>query len=143
MFRLTDDLMDDLTKKYPDVNIRKIVQDIFDGILEKTLKDGSCRVNEFGKFDSFKTFSTKLGAPVIRFKFKISPMLEKKIKFDPYLLNNAPVKAKVPFTEEHLEKCNQEIKQSNVQADMEASRHGIQRTKEKEMAQIVQDILNN
>ena len=143
MFRLTDDVMKDLLKKHPDVNIRRIVHDIFDCILEKTLKDGSSRINEFGKFESFKTFSTKLARNVIRFKFRISPVLEKKIKFDKYLLDNAPVKAKIAFTNEHLEKCNQQVKQSNVSAGSEASKLGNLRTKEREMHDIVMDILKS
>ena len=143
MFRLTDDIMKDLIIKHPDVNIRRIVHDIFDAILEKTLKDGSSKINEFGKFESFKTVSTKLQREVIRFKFRISPVLEKKIKFDQYLLTNAPVKAKVPFTDENMEKCNTEIKNLNVEAGIEASRVGNIRTKEKQMSQLVMEILNS
>ena len=116
---------------------------LFDNILEKTLKDGSCMVTEFGKFESFKTFSTKLQTEVIRFKFRISPVLEKKIKFDKYLLDNAPVKAKVPFTNINLEKCNQEVRESNIVASADAGRLGSLRTKEKGMAQIVKDLLNS
>jgi hypothetical protein len=142
VFRLTEDVMAELSIKHPDVNIRRIVHDIIDSILEKTLKDGCSKVTEFGKFESYKTYSTKLAKEVIRFKFRISPVLEKKIKFDEYLITNAPVKAKVPFTKKHLEKCNQEIKQSNVKAGVEASKLGNLRTKEKEMQQIVMDILN-
>ena len=143
MIRIPEDLMKELTDKYPDANIRHIVQLLFDNILEKTLKDGSCMITEFGKFESFKTFSTKLQTEVIRFKFRISPVLEKKIKFDKYLLDNAPVKAKVPFTEVNLEKCNQEIRESNITASTEAGRLGSLRSKEKKMSQIVQDLLDN
>jgi len=143
MFRLNDEIMLELSKKHPDVNVRRIVHDVFDSIIEKTLKDGSCKVSEFGKFDSYKTNSTKLGTEVIRFKFRISPFFEKKIKFDQYLLSNAPVKAKIPFTEENLEKCNQEIRASNIEADFEARKLGDLRTKEKEMGQLVLDILNS
>jgi hypothetical protein len=135
--------MNDLIKKYPESNIRKIVNDVFDIVLEKALKDGSCKVTEFGKFESYKTISTKLGSEVIRFKFKISPVLEKKIKFDQYLLNTAPVKAKVSFTDENLQKCNQDTKKANVEASIEAGKLGDLRTKEKEMSQLVMEILNS
>jgi hypothetical protein len=143
LFRLTEDVMQELSIKHPDVNIRRIVHDVIDSILEKTLKDGCSKITEFGKFESYKTYSAKLAKEVIRFKFRISPVLEKKIRFDEYLINNAPVKAKVPFTKTHLEKCNQEVKQSNVKAGVEASKLGNLRTKEKEMQQIVMDILNS
>ena len=143
MIRLPEDLEEELVKKYPDANVRSIIQALFTGMMEKALKDGCCNVREFGKFEAYKTTSTKLGAEVIRFKFKISPALEKKIKFDEYLLNNAPVRAKVPFTEQHQLKCNQEIKKSNIEASREASQLGIQRTKEKMMTSLVKDLIND
>jgi hypothetical protein len=143
VFRLTEDVMQDLLIKHPETNIRRVVHDIIDCILEKTLKDGCSKITEFGKFESYKTYSTKLAKEVIRFKFRISPVLEKKIKFDEYLINNAPIKAKVPFTKKHLEKCNQEIKQANIEAGVQASRLGNLRNKEKEMQQIVMDILED
>jgi nucleoid DNA-binding protein len=143
MFRLSEDLMIELCNKYPESNVRRIVHDVFDSILEKTLKDGSCKVIQFGKFECYKTVSAKLAKEVIRFKFKISQMLEKKIKFDTYLLNNTPIKSKVPFTDENLEKCNRDIRDMNIEAAKNASKMGSIRSKEKEMSQIITDILNS
>lgn len=142
MIKIPEDIEKELIKNFPDSNVRGIIEAIFNSILNKALKDGSCNIREFGKFDVFKTISTKLGTEVLRMKFKISPALEKKIKFDQYLLNNAPVKAKVPFTEDHQKKCNPLIKIANAEAVAEASRLGNQKTKEKIMSNLVMEILN-
>ena len=143
MIRIPEDLENELIAKYPDANIKGIIQSLFLGILDKTLKDGGCSVREFGNFKSFRTHSTKMATDVVRFKFQISPALNKKIKTDSYLLNNMPVKAKVPFTEEHQKKCNTEIKLLNTEASLEAIRNSHQKTRERTMSNLVTAILND
>lgn len=143
MIRLPEDLENELIAKYPDANIKGIIQSLFLGIIDKTLKDGGCIVREFGNFKSFRTHSTKLATDVVRFKFQISPALNKKIKTDAYLLNNIPIKAKVPFTEEHQKKCNTEIKLLNTEAGVEALRNSTQKTRERTMTNLVTAILND
>ena len=143
MIRIPEDLETELIKKYPDSNVKAIIQAVFSGILEKTLKDGGCIIREFGNFKAFKTFSAKLNTDVVRFKFTISPALEKKIKFDTYLLNNMLAKAKIPFTEEHQKKCNTDIKLLNSEASSEAVRISAQKTREKVMSNLVSDMLKD
>lgn len=141
MIRIPEDLENELIAKYPDANIKAIIQSLFLGMLDKTLKDGGCIIREFGNFKAFRTHSAKLATDVVRFKFSISPALNKKIKTDAYLLNNIPVKAKVPFTEEHQKKCSTEIKLLNVEASLEAVRNSSQKTREKTMSNLVAAIL--
>jgi hypothetical protein len=143
MIRLPEDLENEIIKKYPTANIKSILQSVFTAIVDKTLKDGGCIIREFGNFKAFKTHSAKLGKDVIRFKFTISPALEKKIKFDEYLLNNIPIKAKIPFTEEHQKKCNTEIKLLNTEASTSAVRHSAEKTRENIMSSLVSDMLND
>lgn len=143
MIRIPEDLENEIIKKYPNTNIKAILQSVFTGLIDKTLNDGGCIIREFGNFKAFKTHSSKLGKDVIRFKFTISPALEKKIKFDEYLLNNIPIKAKIPFTEEHQKKCNTEIKLLNSEAGTNAVRHSAQKTKENTMSNLVSDLLND
>jgi len=143
VIRIPEDLEREIIKKYPESNVKAIIQAVFVGILEKTLKDGGCIIREFGNFKAFRTFSAKLSTNVIRFKFTISPALEKKIKFDSYLLNTIPVKAKIPFTEEHQKHCNTEIKLLNTEASCEAVRQSAQKTREKTMSDLVSDIIKD
>ena len=143
MIRIPEDLEDEIVKKYPESNVKSILQTVFNGLIEKTLKDGGCIIREFGNFKAFKTHSAKLGKDVIRFKFTISPALEKKIKFDEYLLNNVPIKAKIPFTEEHQKKCNTEIKLLNTEAATSAVRNSAQKTRENTMSKLVLEMLTD
>jgi hypothetical protein len=143
MVRLPEDLENELIAKYPEANVKAIIQSMFLGIIDKTLKDGGCIIREFGNFKAFRTHSAKLATDVIRFKFSISPALEKKIKFDTYLLNNIPIKAKVPFTEEHQKKCSTDIKLLNVEASSLALKNSQQKTREKTMSNLVTAMLND
>ena len=54
-----------------------------------------------------------------------------------------PVKAKIPFTEEHQKKCNTDIKLLNTEARCEAVRHSAQKTREKTMSNLVSDMIND
>lgn len=142
MFKIPEDLEQELQKKYPKEHIGSIIQSLFHGIIEKTLKDGSCHIRELGKFTSFVTYSGRSFSKVVRFKFKTSMALTQKIKTDQYLIENLPVKAQVSFTEKHQSKCNTELKESNTKAAIEASQLGRMRTLEKINNQIVLDIAN-
>lgn len=145
MIRIPEDLEIALQKKYPDTYIKAIIQNLFQMIFEKTLKDGSCHIREFGKFVAFKTNSVRIGREVIRFKFKISPSLENKIKIDEFLLTNIPVKATVPFTEKHEEICKdkKDIRDANVKAFHESAAIGAENTKKQIVLEEVNSILNN
>ena len=125
------------------MHIRGIVSSIFQQILDKTLNDGSCLVREFGKFISFKTFSTKIGQDVIRFKFKLSQSLDKRIKNDAFLLERAPIQAKKDFGDEEEERCKDKRvqKKYNVEAQREASNLGNEKTRENLMVDIVMDAI--
>jgi len=133
MYRLPEDVEIELQKKFVNAHIPTLVQYIFQGILEKTLRDGSCSIREYGKFISFKTKSNKVGQEVIRFKFKLSNTLANKLRIDQYLLENMPIKAVNVFTEENEEKTKDKKTQSkaNVSAQKEAEKLGREKTKGK------------
>jgi len=145
VFKLPEDLETELQKKFQNAHIPTITQYIFQAILEKTLKDGSCSIREFGKFISFKTTSNKMGQDVIRFKFKISNTLNNKLKIDKYLLENAPVKATNIFTVEHEEKTkDKKIQQHiNMTAQKEAEKLGKEKTKSNLVTSEIIDMMNN
>ena len=65
--------------------IEKIIDELFEEIIKKTLYDGSCSILNFGKFFSYKVFSNFLGKFVPRFKFSVSRALTKKIRDDLYI----------------------------------------------------------
>lgn len=141
LIRVSEDIEKELIETYPDSNVKAIITSLFSMILKKTMTDGSCGIREFGKFTCHKTFSSKLGADVVRFKFRISSALEKTIKTDKYILNNLPVKAKIPFTEENMKYCNNEVKLLNVKARVEASQLGDKITKEKLMSNLINELV--
>jgi hypothetical protein len=126
VFKIPEDLEVNLKKKFPDIHIQTLVHYIVSAILEKTLKDGSCSIREFGKFITFRTRSNKIGQDVIRFKFKISNTLNNKLRSDQYLLDNVPVKVQTPFTQDNEEKTKdkKDQQQLNIQAQKEAEKLG-------------------
>jgi nucleoid DNA-binding protein len=148
MFKLPPDLEADLQKKFQNAHIPTLVQYIFQAILEKSLKDGSCSIREFGKFITFRTRSNKIGQDVIRLKFKIANTLGNKLRIDPYLLDNIPVKAATVFTPEHEEKTRDKKLQqkANITAQKEAEKLGKIKTKDhlatNEIISIMDSIVN-
>jgi hypothetical protein len=145
MIHIPEDLEIELQKKFQDVHIKTVIQHVFQSIFDKTLKDGSCNIREFGKFVAFQTKSSKIGRNVVRFKFRLSSSLEKKIKTDDYLLNNIPVKSTAAFNEEHEEKCKnkRDISKANANASKEAGSVGKIRTNCHVVEHEVNKIINN
>jgi hypothetical protein len=131
VYKLPEDLEIELQKKFQNAHIPTLVQYIFQGILEKTLRDGSCSIREYGKFLSFKTRSNKIGQDVIRLKFKISNTLNNKLRSDRYLLDNIPVKAINVFGDKHEQNTkDKKIQQTaNVLAQKTAEKLGKEKTK--------------
>jgi len=130
-YLLPEDIVKELERRFPETPVTKIVEDALGLIVDTALKHGACSIRGLGQFISFKTYSSKLGLDVLRLKFKLSQSLDKKIKSDDYLIKNAPVKAKVKFTEEHRQKCSSEQKIFNRDASKEALQVGKIKTGEK------------
>ena len=145
MYRLPEDLETELQKKFVNTHIPTIVQYIFQGLLEKTLKDGSCSIRGFGKFLSFRTRSNRIDQEVIRFKFKMTNTLGNKLKSDQYLLENMPVKALNVFSTEHEEKTKNKKLQhnANMAAQKTAEKLGREKTKSQLATNEIMDIVNN
>lgn len=145
MIRLPEDIENELQKKYPNVHIQTLVQHIFQAILDKTLKDSSCHIREFGKFLAYSTISSKLGRSVVRFKFKLSTTLDSKIKVDDYFLNNVPAKAINVFADQHEEavKGKRDQSKANIIAQKEAERFGKEKTKSNIQNDEVSNIIGN
>lgn len=144
MFKVPEDVQTELTKKYPNVYVKDFINDLFRLILEKTLKDSGCSIREFGKFLAFKTFSTRSGKEVIRFKFNIAHSLRTKLKDDDYLLKNLPVKAKNEFNKKNEEICKnfQDQRKSNIEAQKEAKVLEKERTQENLAREHILNIIN-
>jgi nucleoid DNA-binding protein len=145
MYSLPEDLELEIQKKYQNVHVRELVDHIFRLILNKTLNHGSCQIREFGRFISYKTKSTKTSTYVIRFKFRTSTTLDKKIKNDQYYLKNIPVKANVPFGIENEKKCENKksITYANLQAEREAEREARNQTKKHIVIHEIDSILES
>mgnify|MGYP001766179019 CR=1 FL=1 len=145
MFKLPEDVELDLQKKFPNAHIPTIAQFVFQSILDKALKDGSCAIRDLGKFISYKTRSNRTGGDVVRFKFKISNALSTKLKNDQYIFNNVPIKAVNVFTETHEEKTADKKDQSkaNIVALKEAEKLGKKKTEEKVVLNIINDLIDN
>ncbi len=142
--QISQDILNTLQKKFPEANIRSIVDNLFFEILDTTFKDGSTTVKGVGKFHSFVTFSKRIGTNVVRFKFRPSTSLIKKIRQDPYLLKNLPIKSQEPFTENNIKKLSEtsviEQKKNNEKAMTRSSKLGIKKQKEKEVYNRVVDM---
>ena len=104
-YKLPTDLESELQKRFPEVHIPTIVDAIFQSIIGKIIRHSNCTVREFGKFIAFVTHSEKLSKDTVRFKFKLSSALNKKLKSDQYLLDNLPVKAQNVFNEKNRQVC--------------------------------------
>ena len=106
MFKLTEDIENELQMLYPDIDMELFLHQLISKIVDKTLQSGACSIREFGKFIAFQTFSTRTARNIIRFKFKFSPSFLNKIKFDELLMKNLPMKMKAEFNESHEAKCS-------------------------------------
>ena len=143
MYSLPEDLELEIQKKFQNIHVRELVDHIFRSIINKALNHGSCQIRELGRFNVYKTKSTKTGRYVIRFKFRTSTTLDKKIKTDQYYLKNIPIKANVPFGVKNEEICKdkKDITQANLQAEREAEREGKNRTKKQIVVHEIDSIL--
>jgi len=141
MYDLPKDIVNNLSKKYPNINIEKLFRDILEEILEKTFTDGACTIRTFGKFIAYQTYSTRLNKNLCNFKFRPGVTFKKRIQEDEYLLNNLPFKSKASFTEKHEQSCQrfQDQKQINYENRKLTEKYEKKRTREK-LAKI--EILN-
>ena len=144
-YKLPADIESELQKRFPEVHVPSIVDAIFQSIISKITRHSSCTVREFGKFTAFVTHSEKLSKDTVRFKFKISSALNKKIKSDQYLLENLPVKAQNVFDEKNQEVCEskQNKKHANLAAISEANKISKKKTDEAVAAETVSKIIRS
>jgi len=142
-YSLSEDIENKLKKRFPNIPIKQIVDEIFDEIVKKTVTDGACSIRQLGKFVSYKTKSSKTLQDVVRFKFRISPTFDKCLKTDDYHLMNLPVRTKVPFNEQHEEVCKDKrnIRDANIEAQRESERLGKINTNKNIIIDEVENIL--
>jgi nucleoid DNA-binding protein len=142
-YKLPADIESELQKRFPEVHVPTIVDAIFQSIIGKITRHSNCTVREFGKFTAFVTHSEKLSKDTVRFKFKISSALNKKIKSDQYLLENLPAKAQVVFDERNQQVCEdkQLKKMANLEAISEANKISRKKTDEAVAADTISKII--
>lgn len=132
IYDLAEDVMKDLQKTHPDIkNLRSLVYNIFNTIVENTLLNGSCHIRGFGKFIVYKS-SRSNKYETLNFKFRKSSTFHKKLQNDKYLMERIPVRAKNAFTKEHEKKCNRQQKLNNDKAERKASKFSQQSVSEKD-----------
>jgi hypothetical protein len=143
-YELPRDVVLEVKRKHPNiVDMDRVIDDIFNEIVEKTFKDGACQIKNLGKYQAFQSFSTRNNKNVLKFKFTCSYSFKKKFKDDVYLIESLPIKANVPFTEDHEKKCNREIKLANDKACNDAFNHSKKKTKDRLAKHEILDILNS
>ena len=146
MFKLPEDLYEQLELMYPDSNIdlKSVVNNIFTLILNKTIEDSSCNIREFGKFIAFTALSTRVKRKVVRFKFKISQSLYTKLQEDEYILNNLPFRDNNEFNETNEKNCEagQEIRERSTETMKYAEQLGRQRTYEKLAKKAIESMIS-
>lgn len=91
-----------LKKEYPEINVSKFINELFNMIHEKSITDGSCLIYNFGRFFSFKHFSSAKCKFQPRFKFKVSRALIRKMGEDPYILDQISLTSAYIFDKEKL-----------------------------------------
>lgn len=145
MLKLSEDIVLDIKKKFPNSDVEHIIPYLFDAIIQKTLRDGACTIREFGKFISYGRTSGKTYQKTIRFKFRIATSLIKKLNSDKYWLNRIPVEAKLEFNEEHEKKCQdkRQIRDQNIKAINEAEKLSNKKTIQNINTHNILDILHN
>lgn len=142
-YKIPADLEAELQRRFPEVHVPTIVDAIFQSMISKITRHSNCTIREFGKFTAFVTHSEKLSKDTVRFKFKISSALNKKLKSDQYLLENLPVKAQNVFDENNEKVCQdkQEKKQANLAAVSKANKVSRRKTDEAVAAETVSKII--
>ena len=106
MYKIPKDIEVEMNKIYPNIDVQLFVHQLFTKIVDKTFRDGACSIREIGKFVAFKMFSTRLNRETVKFKFKSSISMLKRIRFDEYLLNLVNISQPVEFNEEHEQICS-------------------------------------
>lgn len=144
-YSLPEELENILKREFPQTPIKNIVHRLFELIVGKTTQEGSCHIRQFGKYLAYKTYSTKTGKNVIRFKYKISSSLNGLISEDDYILNNIPSKTSAVFDEQNEEVCKdkKDSRKANLDAQRLANKFGKEGTKKKVVEDEVMNILSN
>ena len=145
MYSLPHDIETTLQRKFPNVHMTAVIDNIFQTILEKVFKDGSCSIRKFGKFFAFRTYSSRRGTNVIRFKFKMSNVLVNTISTDEYLLEHIPIQLKNKFTEKNEELCKpcRIQKTENLKAGVLTNQLAAKKTAENIMKNYVMDLIED
>lgn len=88
LYKLPADVKRALQNKFPNCKeLDEIIDSIFSEIRDKAFNDGSCLINLFGTFYTYKTFNSKKNKYVPRFKFKISRAFSKSFIDDQFLID--------------------------------------------------------
>ena len=99
-FKLPPDLRFELQKEFPEIKkIDRVVNTIFEKILNKTIQDGACTITRFGSFIAYKSHSRRKCKIVPRFKFSPSRIVLRDIQNDPYIMNQIPEYGSIPKIE--------------------------------------------
>ena len=139
MYSLPKSVEQELERRFPNIPVKQFTNALIEELINSSTTSGECKIREFGKFVSFKTFSKKLGTEVVRFRFKISPTFSNKIKFDKYILNNVPVKTSIPIDINSMSEHSIEQRNKNNMAFKLATISNQRKKNEK----IINDIFNS
>ena len=145
MYKISEDVELELQKKYPNLDTKQFIHDLFELVLKKCFEGGSTTIREFGKFVCYKTFSNRVGREQVRFKFKPPQSLIKKIKNDSYILESLPIIESVPFTKKHSDICSDKKDQRllNKYSRINSEKMGKQHTQEELAKQEVLKLLGD
>ena len=142
MIRLPKDVEKKLQKKYPKLNIKNFVRDLFTAVMQKSFDDGACTLREFGSFFCFKTFSSKDGKDVVRFKFRTARSLIRRLKEDKYLLKNVKSGGKnTRFNEDRIDDGAKKIRSGNQDIKNSLHREAKNKTTKNAMVSEIYDMI--
>lgn len=141
MFEIPPDIELQLSQRFPQVDVRKIVSNLFQLILDKTLEDSSCSVRGLGKFLAYSVYSGKSKTNLIRFKFKPAECLRKRIRTDKYLLKTVKAKNQTAFIESTINETHREIRDENLKTMSLAEKYGLKSTKDKILDNFITEMI--
>lgn len=132
-----------LKKEYPEIDVSKLINELFSMIHEKSITDGSCLIYNFGRFFSFKHFSSSKCKFQPRFKFKVSRALIRKMGEDPYILDQISLTSAYIFDKEKLKNKSYYENRERSQALQNLIKNNSTIIRESELKEQMRDEIND
>lgn len=140
-------LNEEFKRKYcEDFDAKAVMNKFFEHMMEYCIENSAFRVSNLGNFTMFKVFSTRTNKNMVRFKFKPSSTLIKKLNSDQYILENIPVSDVKVFGSDAEKRVEGKREKANENYKLNASialSHEKEKARERQSKNALLELINN